>query len=179
MTARAALRKRAAKIRLVAMDVDGVLTAGEVIVLESGEEVKLWNSKDRLVLSLLRDRGEGPAIAWITGRRSKAVTRAAEELGVRFVFQKCHDKKNALESVLRDLGLRMDQAAFIGDDLIDLPCLRAVGFAACPADAMPDVRRNVQYVSPLPGGRGVVRDVLELVLKAQKKWDGIIAPFLS
>ncbi len=172
------LVSRAKKIRLVAMDIDGVLTNGDVLVLESGEEVKAWNAKDRLVLALLRDSGNPLTIAWITGRSSNSVVRSALDLGIPHVIQKCSAKKAALEKILLKTGISISEAAYIGDDIIDLPVMNAVGFAACPADAVTDVKRISHYVSPLEGGRGVVRDVLEFVLRAQKKWDDLLSPFL-
>lgn len=170
----ALLKKRAQSIKLLAMDVDGVLTGGEVVVLESGEEIKLWNAKDRLGLALARGHVKDLKFAWITGRKSTAVARAAEDLGVQFVVQNCANKLKALEEIAQSAGLDLDQTAFIGDDLIDLSVLAKVGLSCCPADAVEDVKKKVHYVSHLPGGRGVARDVLELILKAQGKWDSLV-----
>lgn len=177
--AKAALIKRARNIKLVAMDVDGVLTDGSVIVLQSGEEVKVWNSKDRLLMAALRDAKFPVKLAWITGRSSKAVADGAADLGISHVVQKCADKKAALADILKSEQLSFDQAAFIGDDLIDLPVLRAAGLACCPSDAVTDVRKHVHYVSPIAGGRGATRDVLEFILRAQNLWDALLRPFLS
>ncbi len=168
------LVKKAAAIRLLAMDVDGVLTGGEVIVLESGEEIKFWNAKDRLGLAMCQTLVPELSFAWITGRKSRAVSRAAKDLGVRFVVQNCSDKLGAIESISKKLKIALSQVAFIGDDLIDLSAIRKVGFSACPHDAVGDIRESVHYVSKMPGGRGVARDVLEFILKAQKKWKRLI-----
>ena len=176
---KSALIKRAQKIKLIAMDVDGVLTNGDVIVLESGEEVKAWNAKDRLGMAVVREQKVPLIFAWITGRTSKAVESCALDLGIHHVVQKCSDKKKALDGLLKSHQFSFDQAAFVGDDLIDLPLLNAVGFSACPIDAVRDVRERVHYVSPLAGGRGVGRDVLEFILRAQNKWDALLKPFLS
>lgn len=173
------LLKKAKDIRLIAMDVDGVLTSGEVVVLESGEEVKFWNAKDRLCLALIRDRMPDYVIAWITGRQSKAVSSAAEDLGIKFVMQGCKNKKDALLGILHDLNFSKEQAAYIGDDLIDLPAIQISGFSAAPADAVSDVRSRVDYLSSISGGYGVVRDVLEFILKAQGKWEPLIQSFLD
>jgi 3-deoxy-D-manno-octulosonate 8-phosphate phosphatase (KDO 8-P phosphatase) len=173
------LLKKAKNIRLLAMDVDGVLTGGEIVVLESGEEIKWWNAKDRLVLALLRDTSSPLIIAWITGRSSKSVSWSAEDLGVTHVAQGCKDKKTELARLLTHHKLTADQAAYIGDDLIDLPALKMAGLSICPSDATSDILKNVDYISPFPGGKGVVRDVIEFILKAQKKWDTVIAPYLS
>jgi 3-deoxy-D-manno-octulosonate 8-phosphate phosphatase (KDO 8-P phosphatase) len=176
---KAALVKRARNIRLLAMDVDGVLTAGDIIVLESGEEIKLWNAKDRMAFASIRSQKIPLILAWITGRASKSVSSNAENLGIPHVVQKCEDKKSALEKILTERGLSFDQAAFIGDDLIDLRVMQHVGFSACPADAVPDVKKISNYVSAIDGGRGVGRDVVEFILKAQNKWDGVIRAFTA
>lgn len=173
------LAKRAQNVKLLAMDVDGVLTGGEIIVLNSNEEIKFWNSKDRLAISMLRDHKSPLLLAWITGRSSKAVSWAAEDLGIHHLVQKCERKKEALESILKSHRLRFDEAAYIGDDLIDLPVLENVGLACCPSDAVPDVLKRADYVSSFSGGKGVVRDVLEFILRAQKKWDALVRSFLT
>jgi 3-deoxy-D-manno-octulosonate 8-phosphate phosphatase (KDO 8-P phosphatase) len=177
--AKAALLNRARNIKLIAMDVDGVLTAGDVIVLESGEEVKLWNAKDRLGLSLVRAYKLPYLLAWITGRQSKTVQVNADDLGVHFVVQKCIDKKAALKKILDENKLTFDQAAFVGDDLIDISTMRHVGLSACPQDAVSDVKKVAHYISPFNGGRGVVRDVFEFILRAQNQWDPLIERFLD
>lgn len=169
----------ARRIRLIAMDVDGVLTNGDVTVLNSGEEVKTWNAKDRLLMALLRDMNAPYVLAWITGRKSQSVVDAATDLGIRYLVQKCADKKAALATILEKENLAWEQAAFIGDDLIDIPVMRACGFSACPSDAVRDVRSLSNYVAAVPGGRAAVRDVLEFILRAQKKWDALLKPFLA
>jgi 3-deoxy-D-manno-octulosonate 8-phosphate phosphatase (KDO 8-P phosphatase) len=173
------LENRAKKIKLIAMDVDGVLTAGDIVVLNSGEEVKLWNSKDRLCMALMRELKIPIVLAWITGRSSKTVSFAAKDLGIAHLVQGSHDKKKALETILKNRNLSFSEAAYIGDDLIDIPPLAHVGFSACPADAALDVLRKVHYVSPLGGGKGAVRDVLEFILKAQNQWEKLVSSFHS
>lgn len=172
------LQKKAKRIKLIAMDVDGVLTNGEIIVLQSGEEVKSWNAKDRLLIAAMRDLKVPIKFAWITGRKSEAVSKGSEDLSIFKVVQKCHDKKAALIQILDETGLKPDEAAFIGDDLIDLAVMRYVGFSACPKDAVKDVLLRSSYVSPFNGGQGVVRDVIEFILRAQGKWDNLIESFL-
>ena len=170
---------RAKKIKLIGMDIDGVLTGGQVIVLESGEEVKLWNAKDRLGLALMRDTKIPIKTAWITGRQSRAVAHASKDLGIHYLVQKCRDKKKALSVIMKKAGVRPDETAFIGDDLIDLPALRSVGFAACPRDAVADVRRDVHYISTRKGGEGAVRDICDFILKAQNRWHTFVRPYVS
>jgi 3-deoxy-D-manno-octulosonate 8-phosphate phosphatase (KDO 8-P phosphatase) len=174
---KAAVIKKARNVRLFAMDVDGVLTAGEIIVLNSGEEIKLWNAKDRQGFALLRDQTLALSTAWITGRESNAVRSVAAELKIDHVVQKCMDKRAALQKILNEKNLTFADAAYVGDDIIDLGVMRAVGFAACPSDAVPDIQKISHYISPLRGGAGVARDVLELILKAQGKWNAVIQRF--
>ncbi|MFN0118506.1 MAG: KdsC family phosphatase [Elusimicrobiota bacterium] len=171
------IKKRAKKIKLVAMDVDGVLTNGDIVVLESGEEVKNWSSKDRLLMALIRSKKIPLTIAWITGRQSKAVEWGAKDLSIPYLVQKCGQKKEALETILKKEKITPQETVFIGDDIIDLPALKLAGLSACPKDAVPEVLKTCDYVSPLEGGKGVVRDVLEIILKAQNKWDDILNSF--
>jgi len=172
------LSRRARGIKLIAMDVDGVLTGGEIVILKSGEEIKAFNAKDRLVLAIMRDTKVPVRIAWITGRKSRVVEKTAKELGVSDLVQGSHDKAGALAAILKRHKLSFADAAFIGDDLIDLSVLKKVGFSASPADATSDVLRHVHYVSPYNGGKGVVRDVIEFILKAQGRWDSVVTFFL-
>ncbi len=171
---KAALLKKARSIKLIAMDVDGVLTAGDIIVLDSGEEIKFWNAKDRMGFAVCRSYKVPMLFAWITGRQSKSVAANAANLGIHHLVQKCENKRAALKEILDARGLEFDQAVFIGDDLIDLGVMKSVGIAACPSDAVPDVKKISHYISPLNGGRGVGRDVIELILKAQNKWDDVV-----
>ena len=174
---RAQLIKRAKKIKLLAMDIDGVLTNGDILILDSGEELKTFNAKDRLVLSLVRDEKVFETV-WVTGRSSKSVEISAENLGIGTLVQKCMRKKQALEKVIEASGLGFESVAFVGDDLIDIPAMQACGFSACPADATSDAKKNAHYISPLDGGRGVVRDVIEFILRAQGRWDKLVSVYL-
>lgn len=155
------------KIRLFAMDVDGVLTDGGLLVLNSGEEVKVWSVKDRIAFFVLKKLGGRFKVAWITGRGSRQVADQAKEVGVRALYQKCEDKGLALAETLRRLGLRRDECLFIGDDLVDLPAFLQAGLSVCPADAHSDVKRRCGWVTEAPGGRGVFREVVDRVLAAQ------------
>lgn len=172
---RAALHRRAKPIKLIAMDVDGVLTAGDIVILESGEEIKFWSSKDRYLMAMLRKMANPPILAWITGRSSKAVARAASEFDIPHVVQGCKDKKEAFFEIVKHNNLNPKEAAFIGDDLIDLAALRAAGLSACPCDAVPEVVDQVDFVSTVAGGKGVFRDVVKLILESQKRWEPFVA----
>ena len=133
---------KAKKIKLIAMDVDGVLTAGEIIVLDSGGEIKIWNVKDRLAFHLIRRSKADIKLAWITGRASKQVADRAAEIGIDEFYQDCMDKKTAMEEILNKHSIKPEEAVFIGDDLIDIPVLRMVGIGVCPCDAPDEVKKR-------------------------------------
>ncbi|MBN1621161.1 MAG: HAD hydrolase family protein [Endomicrobiales bacterium] len=161
---------KARRVKLLGMDVDGVLTGGEIIILDSGEEVKVWNVKDRMGFYLVKRSGSGIKFAWITGRESKQVELRARESGIDFLYQDCMDKSKAIKEIADKLGIGMEEVAFIGDDLVDIPVIRNVGFSVCPKDALPEVKKEADYVSSLQGGKGILREVVDIVLKAQKVW---------
>ncbi|HOW29016.1 MAG TPA: HAD hydrolase family protein [Elusimicrobiota bacterium] len=172
-----AVLKKARSIRLLAMDIDGVLTAGDVVVLNSGEEVKFWNVKDRIGFTMLRKSGKEFHFAWITGRGCNAVERAAREIGVQSLYQQCWDKKKAFHELLAKLRLNPEEAAYLGDDLIDVPVLRVAGLAVCPSDAPAHVKAVSHYATRVPGGRGVFRETVELILEAQGLWPEVMRHF--
>ncbi|MCR4663562.1 MAG: HAD hydrolase family protein [Endomicrobiaceae bacterium] len=168
------LLNTASKIKLVATDIDGVLTAGEVIVLESGEEIKIWNVRDRQGLHTLKQYLPELKIAWITGRKSKQVEIRAKEQKVDFLVQECKDKIKSILDIANKLSISLSEIAYIGDDIIDLSVLRKVGLSVCPKDAVTEVKKVSKYISQYEGGKGVFREVCEILLKANKKWDEII-----
>jgi 3-deoxy-D-manno-octulosonate 8-phosphate phosphatase (KDO 8-P phosphatase) len=174
-----ALLKRAKKIRLLATDVDGVLTRGEIILLNSGEEIKIWSVADRMGFALLRLSGLNLPMAWITARGSKQVEIRAKELGVKFLVQKSTNKWTALEGCLKALNIRPEEAAFIGDDFVDIPALKRAGLAVAPKGCHPLVKKHVHIQTEAGPGEGVAREVIELLLKAQGAWHKAIRPFLS
>ena len=163
------------KIELLVLDVDGVLTDGSIVLSSSGEESKAFNAKDGAGIKYWQRAGGKTAI--ITGRKSAAVDRRAEELGIEIVHQKCLDKLPVFEAILDALELSPEQTAVVGDDLPDLPMLRACGFSAAPADAVEEVRQQVDTVCTAPGGRGCVREVVELLLRGAGKWEAIMARY--
>ncbi len=162
---RQALTDKAARIQLVIMDVDGVLTDGKISYTSAGDEIKSFNVKDGLGISLGVKAGLRFGI--ITARESVMVTRRAEELGIQHLIQKTRTKLPALENLLTELGLTMAQTAYFGDDLPDMPCMAQVGFSACPADAAREVRAMADFVSAYRGGEGAVREILEFILDSQ------------
>lgn len=165
--ANAALIQRASRIRLVVMDVDGVLTDGKISYTSAGDEIKSFNVKDGLGISLGIKNGLRFGI--ITARESVMVTRRAEELGIQHLIQKTRTKLPALEKLMAELGLTTEQVAYLGDDLPDLPCMETVGFSACPADAAREVLASAHFVSRFRGGEGAVREILEFILDSLPK----------
>ncbi|MEB3286118.1 MAG: HAD-IIIA family hydrolase [Vampirovibrionales bacterium] len=152
-------------IRLIALDVDGVLTQGDIIYTSSGDEIKIFNAKDGLGISLaIRN---GLMIAIITARQSSIVDRRAEELGITHVRQGAKNKRQALEALMEELSLTPEQVAYMGDDLPDIPALELAGLACCPQDAAQEVINVCQWVSGRNGGRGAVRELVDKLLAAR------------
>lgn len=162
------LMDRAAAIRLVSFDVDGVLTDGRIIYTERGDEIKAFNVQDGSAIKLLQSHGI--AIALITGRTSAMVTRRARELGIAHVYQGCDDKAAALDELVTRLGITAAAVAHVGDDLPDLPLFCRVGLAIGVPNGHPAALAHAHHVTELAGGCGVAREVCELLLRAQGLW---------
>ncbi len=171
----AELSARAAAIELLLLDVDGVLTDGGVIYADDGTELKRFHVRDGSGLKLWHAASKRSAI--VSGRKSVAVERRAAELGISPVLQGRDDKLAALAEVLATTGLAAAQVCAIGDDLPDLPMLRACGLRVAVADACSELRANADYVTATPGGRGAVREAVEWLLKLQGRWDELIARY--
>ena len=169
------LAARAARVRLLLLDVDGVLTDGRIVYADDGTELKRFHVRDGSGLKFWRDAGKRAAI--VSGRRSPAVDRRAAELGIAPVLQGQGDKRPAFERVLAELGLDASQVCAIGDDLPDLPVLMRAGLAVAVTDACPEVRAAADYVTAVPGGAGAVRDAIEWLMKLTGEWDGIVQSF--
>jgi 3-deoxy-D-manno-octulosonate 8-phosphate phosphatase (KDO 8-P phosphatase) len=159
---------RASRIRLLVLDVDGVLTDGGLFCGASGEETKRFHVHDGL--ALVAARKAGLQVAVLSSRASAAVTRRLTELGVSEVHQGVADKAGALEALCERLGLRAAEVAMMGDDLPDLPAMRWVGLALAPANAVAEVKRAAHWVARRRGGDGAVREAVELLLKARRAW---------
>ncbi|MBX3705111.1 MAG: HAD hydrolase family protein [Pseudomonadales bacterium] len=162
------VRARAAAIRLVSFDVDGVLTDGRLLYTEQGDEIKAFHVQDGSAIKLLLEYDI--EVALITGRRSAMVARRAAELGIRHVFQGVADKAEALAELCTALRLTPAEIAHVGDDLPDLPLFRQVGFAIGVPNGHPATHGHVHHVTTLPGGAGVAREVAELLLRARGNW---------
>jgi 3-deoxy-D-manno-octulosonate 8-phosphate phosphatase (KDO 8-P phosphatase) len=169
------LLERARKTRLLMMDVDGVLTDGRIIQDGHGHELKVFDVKDGHGIVMAHRAKLRTAL--ISGRESETITRRAEELGIELVFQKIWNKLEVYEKILVDTELTHDEVAYIGDDLIDIPLLRRVGLAVAVADAVDEVKAAAHLITQRPGGQGAVREVIELILRAQGHWDSLIARY--
>jgi 3-deoxy-D-manno-octulosonate 8-phosphate phosphatase (KDO 8-P phosphatase) len=166
---------RAAVVRLLALDVDGVLTDGLIYYGNSGEELKTFNIKDGLGIKLLQKAGIKVAI--ITGRQSQIVARRAQELGIEDVVQGREDKRQALLELCQRHGIRMEECAYMGDDLPDLGAITLAGLGMTVADASAAVRDAAQWRSRFNGGGGAVREACEFILSAKGAWSALAAEF--
>ena len=164
----AAVRKKAEKIKLLLLDVDGVLTDGGIHIDDRGVETKRFDVRDGHGIKQLRSGGI--EVGFLTSRVSDAVRYRAKELGVRIVYQGVTDKVDAYKKIKRRTGLTDRQIAYVGDDILDLPLLREVGWAIAVRDCWPEMKPMVDYVTRVAGGRGAVREVAEVLLRAQDKW---------
>jgi 3-deoxy-D-manno-octulosonate 8-phosphate phosphatase (KDO 8-P phosphatase) len=171
----AELHNRAARIRLLALDVDGVLTDGRLLYGNGGEELKAFHTRDGLGIKMLRS--QGVAVGVITARESAVVARRSAELGMDFCCQGSGDKGAALRQQAAQRELDLDAVAYMGDDLPDLAAMRIAGLALCVADAATEVRATAHWISDAAGGHGAVRQACEFLLAAQGRLDGARARF--
>jgi 3-deoxy-D-manno-octulosonate 8-phosphate phosphatase (KDO 8-P phosphatase) len=166
---------RAARVRLVLFDVDGVLTDGRVVLHGDGTESKQFHIRDGIVM--VWAQRVGLKIGLLSARMSATTAERAAQLGVTLVHQGVASKIDAYDQIVGDIGVNDEDVAYMGDDIVDLAVLSRVGFAAAPADAVPEVRERVHWVAPSAGGSGAARDLLELILRAQGRWDAIVRSF--
>jgi len=159
--------KRAADVKLLVLDVDGVMTDGRITINEQGEEVKSFDVKDGLGLRLLMNAGIDVVI--ITGRKSKSVAYRAEELGIREVYQGVKDKGALFSDLVKRKKLEKEQVCCIGDDLPDLPLFQLAGVSVAVADAVSEVQNEAIFITKNRGGNGAVREVCDMILKARQK----------
>ena len=167
---------RARRIRLLLLDVDGVLTDGKILLHHDGTESKQFDIRDGTGIVLAQKAGI--RVGLLSARQSAATEERAAQLRITLVHQGALDKRTTYEAIRRELTLEDAEIAFMGDDLLDLPVLGRVGLAAAPADAAEIVRRRVHWVSARRGGDGAVRELTELLLTAQDKWDDLVAEWL-
>ncbi len=168
---------RAARIRLIAFDIDGVMTDGGLHYTDEGGELKTFNVQDGLGIKLMQRAGF--EIAIVTGRTSGVVANRARDLEIEHVFQGVRDKGATMDQLRSQLGLEWAECAFMGDDLIDIPALRRCGLAIAPANASPVVRQFIHLHTQAGGGAGAVREACEFILAAQDKLTAAFAPYLA
>ncbi|UCF44549.1 MAG: HAD hydrolase family protein [Planctomycetota bacterium] len=165
-----------ADIQLLVLDVDGVLTDGTVVINGDGSESKAFNVLDGHGIRMWQRAGL--KVAFLSGRLSEPTRHRAEQLQIDHCLQDSHDKLPALEKLLQRLGLAAQQAAYIGDDLMDLPAIRHVGFGAAVANAIDEVKQSADYVTKRPGGSGAVREVIEYILKETGRWPELMKRYV-
>jgi 3-deoxy-D-manno-octulosonate 8-phosphate phosphatase (KDO 8-P phosphatase) len=183
---------RARKIKLLLFDVDGVLTDGKLFFLPASDktspadselssldsiELKGFHAHDGIGISLARIGALRTGL--VTKRFSQTVAIRARDLKLEYVRQGIQDKQTAFEEIVREAGLKLEEAAFVGDDIIDLPAMRAAGLAIAVKNARAEVKREAHYVTPHAGGEGALRDAVEFILKAQGKWKKVVEAYLS
>jgi 3-deoxy-D-manno-octulosonate 8-phosphate phosphatase (KDO 8-P phosphatase) len=168
---------RAARIKLLIFDVDGVLTDGGLFMDREGHEYKIFHSRDGHGMKMLQQSGVEVAI--ITGRSSPVVEHRMAGLGIRHVYQGQNDKRIAFERLLEKLSLTPDEVAYVGDDVVDLPVMRRVGLAVAVQDAHPLTRQHAHWQTPSGGGRGAARDICELIMEAQGTLETQMAVYLA
>ena len=167
---------RAAKIKLLLLDVDGVLTDGTIVYTHSGTEMKSFNTKDGFGIRILQE--SGVEVGLVTARVSEAVRRRAQDLKLAHVFQGVWDKGDALAMIMSETGLSFDEIAYMGDDWLDLPILTRAGFALTVADAVPEVKAVAHYVTRRSGGRGAVREACDLIIEARGGYEALLQKYM-
>jgi len=164
-------------IELLVLDVDGVLTDGRIITHGDGSESKCFHVLDGHGIRMWQRAGL--KVALLSGRVSTATLRRAEELEIPYVIQDCHSKLPALKQLLERMGLPAEKVAYVGDDLMDLPILRYVGFGVAVANAVREVKEHADYVTVRAGGEGAVREVIEYILKNSGRWHSLMERYLT
>ena len=168
---------RASRVRLLILDIDGVLTDGSLYFDAKGETLKVFNVQDGHGIKMAQ-RG-GIEVALVSGRRSDAAFHRARELSINRFYEGVRDKVAILEELLAALNLTAPEVAAVGDDLVDLPLFHRVGLGVAVADAVPEAKAAAHWVTARPGGKGAVREVCDLILKARGQWQEIVRPWLT
>lgn len=168
MNAETSIEERALAVRMIVFDIDGVLTDGSLFYGDDGQEYKAFNSRDGHGIKMLQASGVEAGI--ITGRTSQVVLHRARNLGISRIFQGAHDKLDAFENLLLDMGMAPEQIAYMGDDVVDLPVLRRCGLAITVPDAPDEVKARCHLVTEASAGRGAAREVCEMIMRAQGTW---------
>ena len=171
------INARASKVKLLILDCDGVLTDGRIYMMPDGDETKSFDVKDGHAIVMLQRAGIKVGI--ISGRKSSVVRARAKELGIAHLHEKAWVKTEAYEQMLNEEGLSDEQICYIGDDVVDIPLLKRVGLAVSVGDAVEEAKQFSHLVTARAGGRGAVREVIELIMKAQNKWADALARYIS
>jgi 3-deoxy-D-manno-octulosonate 8-phosphate phosphatase (KDO 8-P phosphatase) len=171
------IEERASRVRLLLFDVDGVLTDGVIVMHADGSESKGFHIRDGA--AIVWAQRAGLTVGLLSARASGATAQRAAQLAIRVVVQGVADKLTGYEQILRETGLDDGSVAYMGDDLLDLPVLARAGLSGAPADAAAEVRERVHWVSGHGGGRGAVRELIELVLRAQQRWAAVTSDYLG
>ncbi|MBN1850215.1 MAG: HAD-IIIA family hydrolase [Deltaproteobacteria bacterium] len=171
------IKERAEQIKLLILDIDGVMTDGHIVINEQGEEIKTFHVRDGQGLKWLIKGGIEVAI--ISGRSSKAVERRATDLGIQTIYQGIYDKGSLCADLIREKRLKRQEVACMGDDLPDIPMFQHVGLSIAVSDAAQEVRDTAHFITKSKGGNGAVREICEMILKAKGLWDELISPFIE
>lgn len=177
MLSRDEINERARRVRLLLLDCDGVLTDGRIIMLPAGTETKIFDVKDGHAIVMMHRTGIKSGI--ISGRKSAIVRERAKELGMSHVHEMAWVKAEAYEKILAEENFKDEDICYVGDDVVDIPLLRRAGLAVAVADAVDEVKQFAHLVTERAGGRGAVREVIELILKAQGKWEELLARYVN
>jgi 3-deoxy-D-manno-octulosonate 8-phosphate phosphatase (KDO 8-P phosphatase) len=169
------INEKLKRIKMLILDVDGVMTDGRIIMDDAGREMKNFDVRDGHGIKILQRYGIKVAI--LTGRQSKVVGHRAKDLEIEDVHQGAFNKKEIFDQILKKRKLKACETAFMGDDIVDIPVLKRVGFSAAVADALDVVKKSADYVTRNGGGHGAVREVCEMILQAQGKWPEIAAKY--
>jgi 3-deoxy-D-manno-octulosonate 8-phosphate phosphatase (KDO 8-P phosphatase) len=169
------IESKAARIKLVLFDVDGVLTDGTVVIHADGTESKAFGIRDGI--AMIWAQRAGLKVGFLSARTSATTPHRAAQLGISIVYQGVPNKADAFDHILAAEHVAEAEVAYMGDDIVDLAVLARAGLSAAPADAVPEVQARVDWVTPAPGGRGAARELLEFVLRAQGRWDPIVASY--
>jgi len=166
---------KATKVKLILLDVDGVLTDGAVVIYGDGSESKRFHIRDGI--ALVWAQRAGITVGLLSARQSATTAQRAAQLGITLIHHGVSSKINTYDQIVGDMVLSDDEVAYMGDDIVDLAVLARVGLSAAPADAVAEVRARVDFISACPGGDGAVRELVELILRAQNHWDPLVAAY--
>jgi 3-deoxy-D-manno-octulosonate 8-phosphate phosphatase (KDO 8-P phosphatase) len=166
------MEEKAKKVKLLIVDVDGVLTDGRIIYSDSGDQLKFFDVTDGMGLALFSRAGLKSAI--LTAKGSRLVSRRSKDMHVDKVYQNAHRKLEVFKKILSDFSVTPEEVCFIGDDVVDVPVLKKVGLAVSVPNAVPEVKNEAHYITKRKGGRGAVREIIDIILKSQGKWDEVM-----